>query len=159
MIPAIYPIVGLSLCLAALLMYFGIRELGRTGTVFALAFVTISCLFDFMWAGDKPTPPPPPPPKQEGLTISVVDATISNVTIKVVCTTNELAFTRRSQARRRMLLENIPVWSSWEDVDDPSIILSTNEVSVISGCFVNERRDTQIRVIYGDGDTSNEVMP
>lgn len=157
MIPSIYPIVGLSLCLAALLMYFSIRELGRSGTVFALAFLTIAILIDVMWAGDKPTPPPPP--KQEGLTISLVDATISNVTIKVVCTTNELAFTRRSQARRRMLLENIPVWSSWEDVGDPSIIFSTNEVSVISGCFVNERRDTQIRVIYGDGDTSNEVTP
>ena len=61
MIPSIYPIVGLLICLAALLMYFSIRELGRLGTVFALAFLTIACLLDFMWAGDKPTPPPPPP--------------------------------------------------------------------------------------------------
>lgn len=158
MIPAIYPIVGLSLCLAALLMYFGLRELGRTGTVFAVSFLAIASLFDVMWAGDKPTPPPPPP-KQEGLTISLLDVTVSNVTIKVVCTTNELAYTRRSQARRRMLLENIPVWSAWEDVDNPSIILATNETTVIDGCFVNERRDTQIRVLYGDGDTSNEVTP
>ena len=155
MIPAIYPIVGLSLCLAALLMYFGLRELGRTGTVFAIAFLAIASLFDVMWAGDKPTPPPP----KKGLTISVLDVTISNVTIKVVCTTNELAYTRRSQARRRMLLENIPVWGAWEDVDEPSIILATNETAVIDGCFVNESRDTQIRVLYGDGDTSNEVTP
>ena len=157
MIPAIYPIVGLSLCLAALLMYFSLRELGRTGTVFAVAFLAIASLFDVMWAGDKPTPPLPP--KQEGLTISLLDVTISNVTIKVVCTTNELAYTRRSQARRRMLLENIPVWSAWEDVDEPTIILATNETTVIDGCFVNERRDTQLRVLYGDGDTSNEVTP
>ena len=156
MIPSIYPIFGLSLCLAALLMYFSIRELGRTGTVFVLAFLTIAFLFDFMWAGDKPTPPPP---KQKGLTISLVDATISNVTIRVVCTTNELAFTRTSQARRRMMLENIPVWSAWENVDEPTIIRSTNEVSVISGCFVNKSRDTQIRVVYGDGDSSNGVTP
>ncbi len=158
MIPSIYPIVGLLICLAALLMYFSIRELGRSGTVFALAFLTIACLLDFMWAGDKPTPPPPPP-RQDGVKISLVNTTISNVTIQVVCTTNELAFTRRSQARRRMLLENIPVWSAWENVDEPTIILSTNEVSVISGCFVNERRDTQIRVMYGDGNSSNEVTP
>lgn len=159
MIPSIYPIVGLLICLAALLMYFSIRELGRSGTVFALAFLTIACLLDFMWAGDKPTPPPPPPPRQDGVKISLVDTTISNVTIQVVCTTNELAFTRRSQARRRMLLENIPVWSAWENVDEPTIILSTNEFSVIGGNFVNERRDTQIRVIYGNGDASNEVTP
>lgn len=159
MIPSIYPIVGLLICLAALLMYFSIRELGRSGTVFALAFLTIACLLDFMWAGDKPTPPPPPPPRQDGVKISLVDTTISNVTIQVVCTTNELAFTRRSQARRRMLLENIPVWSAWENVDEPTIILSTNEFSVIGGNFVNERRDTQIRVMYGNGDASNEVTP
>ena len=156
MINPIFPIVGFSLCLAALLMYFSIRELGRTGTVFAISFLTISCLLDFMWAGDKPTPPPP---RQGGVKISLVDTTISNVSIQVVCTTNEFAFIRRSQARRRMLLENIPVWSAWENVDEPTIILSTNEVSVINGCFVNERRDTQIRVIYGDGDASNEVTP
>ena len=154
MIPAIYPIVGLSLCLAALLMYFGLRELGRTGTVFAIAFLAIASLFDVMWAGDKPTPPT----TKKGLTISLLDATISNVTIKVICTTNELAYTRRSQARRRMFLENIPVWSAWEDVDKPTIILATNETAVIDGCFVNESRDTQIRVLYGL-DTSNVVTP
>ena len=157
MIPAIYPIVGLSLCLAAFLMYFGIRELGRTGTVFALAFVTIACLFDFMWAGDKPTPPPPP--KQDGVKISLVEATISNVTIQVVCTTNAIGFTRISQARRKMMLENVPVWGAWENVDEHSLILATNETYVIHGNFVNERRDTQIRVIYGDGNSSNEVTP
>lgn len=159
MIPCIYPIVGLSLCLAALLMYFSMRELGRFGTCFSIAFLSVACLLDFMWAGDKPTPPPPPPPKQDGVTISLIGSTISNVTIKVVCTTNEIALTKRTQARRRMMLENIPVWSEWEAVDEPDIILSTNEVSVISGCFVNERRDTQIRVMYGNGDTSNEVTP
>lgn len=58
-----------------------------------------------------------------------------------------------------MMLENIAVWSEWEAVDEPDIILSTNEVSVISGCFVNERRDTEIRVMYGNGYTSNEVTP
>ena len=158
MFPSIYPIVGLSLCLAALLMYFSIRELGKSGTIFAIGFLTIACLFDFMWAGDKPTPPPTPP-RQDGVRISLVNATISNVTINVVCTTNEIALTRRSQARRRMILENIQVWSAWETVDEPTIILSTNETSVISGCFVNERRDTQIRVIYGNEDSSNEVTP
>lgn len=158
MIPAIYPIVGILFCLAALLMYFGLRELSRTGRVFAVAFVAIAILLDVMWAGSKPTPPPSPP-KQKGLTISLIYATVSNVTIKVVCTTNLLAYTRISQARRRILLENIPVWSAWENVDKPTIILSTNETAVINGSFVNERRDTQIRVLYGDGNTSNEVTP
>ena len=159
MIPSIYPIVGLSFCIASLLMYFSLRELGRNGTVFAVAFLTLACLFDFMWAGDKPTPPPTPPAPKPSVQITVYNATVSNVTLTVVATTNELGMSSQWQARRRFWLENVGHWGPWEAIGTPGLILSTNSTETICGRFVNERRDTQFRLRYGDGNLTDEVTP
>lgn len=155
MIPEVYPSVGLAVCLillTALILTPYLRAFRR-------AWFAIETVGFMIWAGDKPTPPTPPTPPTGGVAIRVTDTTVSNVTIGVSCTTNELGLTYQVQGRRQAFVENVKAWGEWNDIGNPDLILSTNFTSTIAGKMVNERRDTQIRLRYGNGETTNEVNP
>ena len=155
MIPCVYPLVGLLACSIWLVALFLTPHL----RAFRSAWFAIATVGFTIWAGKKPTPPTPPTPPTGGVTIRVADTTVSNVTIGVSCTTNEFGLTFQAQARRQGFVENVKVWGEWNDIGNPDLILSTNFTSTITGKMVNERRDTQIRLRYGNGETTNEVNP
>lgn len=153
MVPTFYLLVGFA-CLAVL----AVIVLAPALRAFRKLWFAVAAAACILWAGDKPTPPPPPPPPAKGVTVSVLATTVTNVTMQVVASTNELGKTCQWQGRRIVSLENVRRWGEWENVSQPSLLLSTNFTDTVEGCFVNGRRDTQIRLRYGDGN-SNEVTP
>ena len=156
MIPSSYAIVGLLACLAALAAVI----LAPACRAFKRAWFLVAAVIAILYAGDKPEPPPTPPtPPASGVTIKVLDTTVSNVTLSVTSTTNELGLAYIWQARRLTIFGTSIFWSQWGTVSDPSVIISTNSTDVVTGRFVNGRRDTQIRLVYGDGNLTNEVTP
>lgn len=156
MIPSSYVIVGLLVCLAALAAVI----LAPACRAFKRAWFVVAAVIAILYAGDKPEPPPTPPsPPASVVTIKVLDTTVSNVTLSVTSTTNELGLASMWQARRLTVLGETKVWGPWEAVSDPSVISSTNSTDVVTGRFVNGRRDTQLRLVYGSGNLTNEVTP
>lgn len=156
MIPSSYAIVGLLACLAALAVVI----LAPACRAFKRAWFLVAAVIAILYAGDKPEPPPTPPsPPASGVTIKVIDTTVSNVTLSVTASTNELGLASMWQARRLTALGSVKVWGPWEAASEPSVIISTNSTDVVTGRFVNGRRDTQIRLVYGDGSLTNEVTP
>ena len=156
MIPSSYAIVGLLVCLAALAAVI----LAPACRAFRRAWFLVAAVIAILYAGDKPEPPPTPPsPPASGVTIKVLDATVSNVTLSVTSTTNEIGLASMWQARRLTAVGATKVWGPWEAVSDPSVIISTNSTDVVTGRFVNGRRDTQLRLVYGEGNMTNEVTP
>ena len=153
MVPAFYLIVGFA-CLAVLAAIV----LAPALRAFRKLWFAVAAAACILWAGDKPTPPTPPTPPAKDVTVSVLETTISNVTMRIVASTNELGKTCQWQGRRIVILENIRRWGEWENVGPVSLLLSTNFTDTVEGNFVNERRDTQLRLRYGDGNSS-EVTP
>lgn len=153
MVPTFYLIVGFA-CLAVL----AVIVLAPALRAFRKLWFAVAAAACILWAGDKPTPPPHPPRPTSGVKVAVVESTASNVTMQVVASTNELGKTCQWQGRRIVRLENVQRWGEWENVGPVSLLLSTNFTDTVEGCFVNGRRDTQIRLRYGDGN-SNKVTP
>lgn len=154
MVPTVYLVIGFS-CLAVLAVLALTPALGAFRKLW-FAVAAAACI---LWAGEKPpVPPRPPQPPASGVKISVVNSTVASVTMQVVATTNELGLTCQWQGRRMTRFEGGVVWSRWENVGPVSLLLSTNYTDTIEGRFVNERRDTQIRLRYGVLN-SNEVTP
>ena len=150
MIPSVYPIICLLVCLAVLTPVV----LAPYCKAFRRAWFVVASVIAILYAGDKPEPPPAP-----GVKIAVLETTVSNVTLSVAASTNELGLTYMWQARRMTNLGASMVWEPWSAVSDPSVIGSTNFTDTVDGNYVNGRRDTQIRMVYGDGNMTNEVMP
>lgn len=153
MVPAFYLIVGFT-CLAVL----AVIVLAPALRAFRKLWFAVAGAACILWAGDKPTPPPHPPRPAKDVTVSVLEATVSNVTMQVVVSTNELGKTCQWQGRRIVRLENVQSWGEWENIGPVSLLLSTNYTDTVEGNFINERRDTQLRLRYGEGN-SNEVTP
>lgn len=150
MVPTFYLLVGFA-CLAVL----AVIVLAPALRAFRKLWFAVTAAACILWAGDKPTPPPPP---AKGVKISIVETTVSDVTLSVIASTNEFGKTCQWQGRRIIGLEGFKSWGAWEDISDSFLILSTNFTDTVEGCFVNGRRDTQIRLRYGDGN-SNKVTP
>ena len=156
MIPSSYAIVGLFVCLTALAAVI----LAPACRAFKRAWFVVAAFIAILYAGEKPEPPPTPPkPPASGVTIAVLATTVSNVTLSVVATTNEVGLSAMWQARRVFFLGGEKIFGPWEVASDQFVIASTNFNDSVLGNFVNGRRDTQIRLAYGYGHNTNEVTP
>ena len=160
MIPSVYPIsclIAALVILAAVLLAPCLRAFRRGWFVIAAALAVI-------WAGDKPTPPPGPTPPSDNVKIALVDTTVSNVTINVICLTNYIGSVGSWYARRVLTNDGVPAvengspLSSWTSLGQSYLITSTNEIITVDGRFVSGRKDTQIRLVVND-DPTNSITP
>ena len=153
MIPAVYPVVALIACLAALAAIM----LAPFCRAFRNAWFAAAAAAAILYAGTKP----PHPHASGDVKIELNETTASNVSITVSCPTNAINHTFQWQARRMTSFNGrqLPVWGEWETVGPESLFLSTNFTETVSGSFVNGRRDTQFRIIYDGEFLTNEVTP
>lgn len=79
--------------------------------------------------------------------IELVTTTASNVTIKVVCATNYLGYAATWEVRRQQYMDTrLPVWGPWSEIGQDFFFDSTETNKVVTGNFINGRRNTEIRL-------------
>ena len=99
------------------------------------------------------------PPKLPS--IALVATSVSNVTIKVSCTTNYLGYSAMWEARRQMWPDTrLPIWGPWTELGQAVVFEATETNRVVTGEFVNGRRNTEIRLKMNISDEgTNGVRP
>ena len=99
------------------------------------------------------------PPKLPS--IALVATTVSNVTIKVSCATNYLGYSAMWEARRQMWPDTrLPIWGPWNELGQAVVFDATETNRVVTGEFVNGRRNTEIRLKMNISDEgTNGVRP
>ena len=93
--------------------------------------------------------------------IEFVSSTASNVTIEVTTATNYFGYAAMWECRRQMHLDTrLPVWGPWTEIGQPFDFETTRTNIVVRGQFVNERRNTEIRLkMMISNETSEGVRP
>ena len=99
------------------------------------------------------------PPKLPS--IALVATSVSNVTIKVSCATNYLGYSAMWEARRQMWRDTrLPIWGPWTELGQAVVFEATETNRVVTGEFVNGRRNTEIRLKMNISDEgTNGVRP